>query len=161
MEASPRLSCTKLTFSAKWGIIKSSPVASFPGNFIHCHFYSKNSLAFSGSPEVFNGCLSNNVSCLEQNPGARSGTGGYPGRAHEVTRPRPERGAPGRLRGRNAAEWGASSSRAGGLLKHRGARTEEAVRGLWVDGGSITPGMLSRRGPQTRALGCDNRALRT
>lgn len=74
--------------------------------------------------------------------------------------PGAERGAPGRLRGRNAAESGASSSRAGGLLKHRGARAEEAVRGLRVDGGSITAGTLSGRGPQTRALGLTAGLLR-
>ena len=48
-KTSPHLSCNKLIFSSKWGVIKFSPIASFPGNFIHCYFYSKNSLAFSGS----------------------------------------------------------------------------------------------------------------
>jgi hypothetical protein len=48
-KASPHLNCNELIFSSKWDVIEFRPPASFPGNFIHCYFYSKNSLAFSRS----------------------------------------------------------------------------------------------------------------
>lgn len=62
---------------------------------------------------------------------------GYPGRTREVNRPGCGVRAPGRLRGRKAAELGASGSPGWGTSKTPGTWAAEAAKGLWGEGDDI------------------------
>lgn len=148
-------SAAELISPSKRGVIKCSPVASFPGNFIHCYFYSKNSLAFSGNHGVFYSCLRNDIPWLERKPGSNSHN--LRGRVRSTGRDRGLRPA-GRGRAERPGAWAAETGTWVDEVPHPGRRGWGVVRpaGLplpWDAGSGELEGLCLPPGPRQTGIG--------